>query len=226
MCASVAAGPKSPGLHSPSGLPGARSSGSLKTSARRNDLTIEAREDPRRNEKHEKHLKRIGPKGRWLACTPAPHDEEIKGGRRCCLCGRARGHRLARARARTATRIVDVLCRTTKSALSGESSSQQRSRRAKSACAKTSLRLRALSKNPTTCCAVTAKNARKMTPDSHAPPAGRSQRSGLSTNATLGAMPRLGSKVEPKLMAGMGRKLTLGNRNRRRTGASFVLAFV
>ena len=59
--------------------------------------------------------------------------------------------------ARTDTRIVDALCLIPKSALSGESSTQQRSRRARTACGKALLRLSVLWANPTKCWTVTAK---------------------------------------------------------------------
>lgn len=64
---------------------------------------------------------------------------------------------------RTRARIVQALCRNSKSAQNGESSKQQRSRQAKIACGGASLRLSALSENLTTCSAVIGKNARTMT---------------------------------------------------------------
>jgi len=66
--------------------------------------------------------------------------------------------------AQTHPQIVDVLCQTPKSALSAESSIRQRSRRARMPCAEALLRLSVLWENLTRCCAVTANNARKMTP--------------------------------------------------------------
>ena len=108
-----------------------------------------------------------GRAGRQVAAvalaTPMSKQSQERSERTECLLWVESGHSTW---AQTHTRIVDYLCQTQKSALSGESSTQQRSRRAKTTCGKALLRLSVLWENPTKCCAVTAENARKMTPRS------------------------------------------------------------
>jgi hypothetical protein len=76
---------------------------------------------------------------------------------------RAEEEHIQRSWARTPSRIVGAVCRTPKSALSGESSTQQRSRQTKIASGRASPRLSVLLDSRTRFCAVTAKNVSTMT---------------------------------------------------------------